>query len=366
MKIFKVILLYPISLIYGFVVKLRNTLFDLKILKSHEFDIPIISVGNITVGGTGKTPVTEYLISILKENYKVAVLSRGYKRKTKGFILAENKSDVNSIGDEPYQIKQKFPQITLAVDGNRVRGIKKLQESDKKIDLIILDDAFQHRYVKPGLSILLIDFTQPFFDDYYLPFGRLRDSIKEKHRADIILLTKAPKDIKPIDMRIIATNINLKAYQTLFFSTFSYNKFYSVHKDINKTINIEDLKNAVILLVTGIGNHKQILLQCSGISKEIIHEKYKDHHEYTESDMNNISKIFNNIKSENKFILTTEKDAGKLKRLICDDNLKTKMFYCPIEISILNDDQDELNQRIFSYIKKDKGQYRFLISRKQF
>lgn len=366
MKFFKVIFLYPISLIYAFAVNIRNTLFDLKFFKSEEFDLPVISVGNITVGGTGKTPVTEYLINALRKKYKIAVLSRGYKRKTKGFVLADIESDVNTIGDEPFQIKQKFPEIILAVDEKRSRGIKRLQELEEKPDLVILDDAFQHRHVKPGLSILLIDYTQPFFEDYFLPLGRLRDNPKEKHRAHIILVTKAPSDIKPIDMRIMATNLELKAYQTLFFTSFIYKYFYPVYKNVNKKLKFEEVEKTTVLLVTGIGNHKQMVVQCNKFAKEIIHLKFKDHHKYTEKDIKTISERYKNIDSDNKIILTTEKDAGKIKNLMCDEEIKNKMFYCPVEIKILNNEKEIFEERVFTYIKKDEGQYRFLTSRRQY
>ena len=170
------ILLYPFSIIYGIIVSIRNSFFDYNILPSHEFDIPIISVGNITVGGTGKTPVVEYLIRMLKEDFRVATLSRGYKRKTRHFILASPDSTVHEIGDEPRQIKTKFPDIDVAVENNRVKGITNLISGNDNLNVILLDDAFQHRYVKPGISILLIDYNLPFFNDHLLPFGRLRES----------------------------------------------------------------------------------------------------------------------------------------------------------------------------------------------
>jgi len=369
MKFLKVIILYPISLIYGLVVNIRNTLFDFKILKSQEFEIPVISVGNITVGGTGKTPTTEYIIRILQDKYKVAVLSRGYKRKTKGFVLANEKSSVETIGDEPYQIKQKFPKIILAVDEKRTRGITNLQQLDIGIDLIILDDAFQHRYVKPGLSILLIDYTQPFFEDSFLPYGRLRDSSKEMHRADIILVTKAPQDIKPIDMRIMATNLNLKAYQSLYFSTLKYSKLISVFNNSISDINIETIKEKKysVVLVSGIGNFKPLLEYCKKTVKNLIHIPFKDHHKYTEKNIESISEKFDSIDTENKLILTTEKDAGKIKNIFFENQeVKDKLFFCPIQFEILNGEKEEFDTQIISYINKDKNQYRFMTSKKKF
>ncbi len=369
MKFFKVILLYPVSLIYGLVVNIRNTLFDLKIFKSEEFEIPVISVGNITVGGTGKTPTTEYIIRLLQDNYKLAILSRGYKRKTKGFILANKNSTIESIGDEPYQVQQKFPNITVAVDEKRVRGIKKLQELNKAIEVIILDDAFQHRSVNPGFSILLIDYTQPFFEDSFLPYGRLRDSPKEKDRADVILVTKVPKDIKPIDMRIMATNLVLKAYQSLHFSSLIYSQLLPVFNNTITSIEIESLKEKeyTVLLITGIGNFKPVLEYCNNTISKLVHLPFKDHHKYTKKDIQLVSEKYKSISAENKLILTTEKDAGKIRSITFDDNeIKNKLFYCPIEFTILNNEKEDLDKQIISYVKKDKSQYRFITTKRQY
>lgn len=369
MKVLKIIFLYPISLIYGFVVNVRNTMYDLKMLKSKSFDIPVISIGNITVGGTGKTPTTEFLIKKLEDKYKIAILSRGYKRKTKGFILANNNSSVEDIGDEAFQVKQKFPNIIVAVDEKRVRGIEQLQKLEPKIDLIILDDAFQHRKVLPGFSILLLDYTQPFLEDKFLPYGRLRDSIKEKHRANTILVSKTPKEIKPIEMRILATNLELKAYQSLYFSTISYNKLHPVFNVKAESFDIKTLKDNKysVLLVSGIGNFVPILSYCKEQSAEVTHVKFPDHHKYTEKDILNIEKEFNKINSLNKVIITTEKDYVKIKSLTCkNEEVKNNFYYCPIEINILNNERDDFLKQISDYIIKDKEQHRFLVSTKQY
>lgn len=216
------IILWPLSVLYGIGVSIRNRLFNLGILKTQEFDIPIICVGNITVGGTGKTPHTESLINELKNDYRVACLSRGYKRKTSGFVLATANSTANDIGDEPMQIKAKFPEITVAVDANRVRGIKKLMQLPEKPEVIILDDGFQHRYVKADINIMLIDYNRPIYEDHLLPLGRLRESIHAKDRANYIIVTKCPQNISPIEKRIILKHLNLKAYQQLLFSSMKY------------------------------------------------------------------------------------------------------------------------------------------------
>jgi tetraacyldisaccharide 4'-kinase len=185
-------LLLPLSLLYGLVVLIRNLLFDFRIMRSTRFKLPVISVGNITVGGTGKTPHVEYLVQLLKNDFKLAVLSRGYKRKTKGFILASKKTGVADIGDEPLQIKLKFPDVNIAVEHNRVKGVRTLIERIPKLNLVILDDAYQHRYIRPGLSILLVDYNRPIFHDMLLPAGNLRESWHNAKRADIIIITKSP------------------------------------------------------------------------------------------------------------------------------------------------------------------------------
>ena len=216
--------LLPLSWFYGLGVGFRNLLFEMGILKSRSFNVPVISVGNITVGGTGKTPHVEYLIRLMKDRAKVAVLSRGYKRKSHGFVLASKNTTVNDIGDEPYQMKTKFPDITVAVDRKRTRGIDKLTSGEqvKDTDVILLDDAFQHRYVKPGINILLVDYHRLIIYDALLPAGRLREPVKSKDRADIVIVTKCPKDLKPMEFRVITKAMKLYPYQQLFFSTHEF------------------------------------------------------------------------------------------------------------------------------------------------
>ena len=203
--------LLPISWLYGIGVSIRNFLFNIGILKSRSFDIPIISVGNITVGGTGKTPHVEYLIRLLKDNFNIAVLSRGYKRKSKEFILADDDTEMSMIGDEPYQMKQKFPNITVAVDKDRCHGIEQIcgNNSTKNTDVILLDDAYQHRYVKAGINILLVDYHRMLSSDKLLPAGRLRESEDGKSRADMVIITKCPSDLKPMEFRVITKAMDL-------------------------------------------------------------------------------------------------------------------------------------------------------------
>ena len=245
---------FPLSLIYGLIVTIRNRLFDLKIIKSAEFDIPVISIGNITVGGTGKTPHIEYLIRLLANEFNIAVLSRGYKRKTRNYMLAAEESTSDDIGDEPKQLKQKFPDVHIAVDRKRVHGILNLLENIKDLKAILLDDAYQHRYVKPGLSILLIDYNQPLSSDYMLPFGNLREKRCETGRADIIIITKTPKDLKPIEKKILIKDLKILPYQFLYFTTYDYKNPEPVFDNNIKRLDFHSIRKnkSSILLVTGI------------------------------------------------------------------------------------------------------------------
>ena len=210
------IILWPLSLLYGAVVRLRNQLFDWGILKSKTYDVPVICIGNLAVGGTGKTPLTEYLIRMLKNKFRIAVVSRGYKRNSKGLLLATCEHSCREIGDEPFQMRQKFPDILIAIDGNRCRAIEHLLAlpKEQRPEVILLDDAFQHRYVSASFSILLTDYGNMFYQDHLLPIGRLREPANGKQRADLIIVSKTPKDLKPIEYRITETNMHLKAHQT--------------------------------------------------------------------------------------------------------------------------------------------------------
>ena len=246
--------LMPLSWLYGLGVDIRNALFDMGVLPSVSYDIPIINVGNITVGGTGKTPTVEYLIRLLAERYRVAVLSRGYKRKTKGYILSTTASSIEEIGDEPWQIKQKFPDVIVAVDANRRRGIERLMtdEATKDVDVILLDDAFQHRYVKAGHNILLVDYHRIISDDCLLPAGRLRERPSSSTRASTIIVTKCPQHINAMGFRVILSSLNVRPYQQLFFSTFTYETMHQLWGD--GMLEPETLRkdNTHVLLLTGI------------------------------------------------------------------------------------------------------------------
>ncbi len=353
-------LLFIFSLIYGIIIYIRNFLFDKNILKSKEFSLPIISVGNIAVGGTGKTPHIEYLINLLKDEFNIATLSRGYKRKTKGYLLANNNSTTQDIGDEPRQIKQKYKnQIEVIVDENRIRGIKKILIDKPKINAILLDDAFQHRKVKPNISILLIDYSHPLKKDFLLPLGNLREHSSEKCRADIIIITKCPKNIEPIKKRIIYKEIKPFPYQKLFFTSFTYEDFTPVFQDIEKNIVSKKNQNnnkLSILLVTGIANPKPLINHVKeNISSDITILKFPDHHNFNFKDIEKIEKTYNKIVSKNKIILTTEKDAMRLQNFSnIAELLKQNFYYLPIKVIFIDKKNHDFNNQIIDYVRKNK------------
>lgn len=351
--------LYPLSFLYGLIVSVRNKLFGMGILKEKEFDIPIICVGNITAGGTGKTPHIEYLIRLLKPHFKVAVLSRGYKRKTSGFILADEKSTPKTIGDEPYQIFSKFPDVLVAVDEDRRRGIASLlnREDGKTPGIILLDDAFQHRYVKPGFSILLSDYGRPIYEDALLPVGLLREPLRAKNRANVVIVTKCPEDLMPIDARIIEKNLNLFPYQNLFFTTFRYQRLKPLFADTGQ-VEIEPdslTKGTDVLLVTGIASPKPLLDKLTNCGCSVTHMAYPDHYWYTKNDTDRIEKKYAEIKSENKIIVVTEKDAVRLLDLgFLSDDVKKNIYYLPIEVFFFRNEEKDFDEIIEKYVETDK------------
>ena len=328
--------LRPLSWFYGIGVGIRNMFFETGILKSRSYATPVISVGNITVGGTGKTPHVEYLIGLLKDKMNVAMLSRGYKRKTKGFVLADNNSSCSDIGDEPYQIHRKFPGITVAVDK--------------------LDDAFQHRYVKPGINILLVDYHRLIIYDELLPSGRLREPVKSKDRADIVIVTKCPEDLKPMEFRVLTKAMNLYAYQQLYFSTHAYEHLQPLFPKQATAIgdgSLDTLKDTNVLLLTGIASPEQVQndLQSRTASLQLL--AFGDHHDFKAKDISRINEAFSALSSP-RLIITTEKDASRLKEVDgLSDEVKKHLFALPIRIKFLLDQEEQFNQSIIGYVRKN-------------
>ena len=342
--------LLPLSWLYGFIVSLRNELFNLGILKERTFKIPIISVGNITVGGSGKTPHVEYLIRLLHNDVKVGVLSRGYKRKSHGYILANDSSTMRDLGDEPFQMKQKFSNIYVAVDKNRCNGIEHLTQDQKSsdVDVILLDDAFQHRYVKPGLNILLVDYHRLIIYDRLLPAGRLREHLSGKQRADIVIITKCPKDLKPMEFRILTKAMDLFPYQKLFFSTIDYDVPYALFSDATTSLSKQN-----ILLLTGIASPEQMENDMKNKCRSVTSLAFDDHHLFTPKDAERINDAFAALPSP-KIILTTEKDSTRLYHL---EGLSTEardaLFVLPIKIKFLLNQGEYFNNKIINYVRKN-------------
>lgn len=346
-------ILLPFSLLYAFATAVRNKLFDWNILKQRGFEIPIISVGNLSAGGTGKTPQVEYLINLLINDYKVAILSRGYKRTTKGFMIASGETSASEIGDEPFQIYRKFPDITVAVDEKRVHGINKLINLDDKPNVILLDDAFQHRYVKPGLSILLTDYHNLYTKDFPLPSGRLRECRKDARRADIIIVTKSSKILSPIVRKDIEGKIKPKNHQELFFSYIKYGNFISLTGEVLKA---KKIFFSSILLVTGIANTYPLEEYLGKFCNDIEIMKFPDHHSYTEKDVLKIIETFENIVRKNKIIVTTEKDAMRLIHPdIINHLISLPVYYIPIESELHKQNKVKFNNLILNYVRKNSG-----------
>jgi len=349
--------LYPISAIYGLIISIRNFMYDYKIFKSTEFEIPVISIGNITVGGTGKTPHTEYLVNLLSKQFTVTTISRGYKRKTKGYQEVEVNSLATAVGDEPLQIKTKFSKIQVIVDEKRVHAIKKiqLQEPSQLPDVILLDDAFQHRSVSAGINILLIDFNRPIDKDRLMPVGRLREAKWQMRRANVIIYTKCPQEITPITRRIIMKDVYLRPYQNLFFTTMVYQPLCPVFADEAIATPHLGTVNQSILLVTGIANPEHLHKHLSSYSDDITLLKYPDHHNFAPANINQIEQKFNGIDAERKIIITTEKDSMRLKDMDLPQSLKQHLFYIPLKIKFLDSEGKNFDEKIETYVRENKS-----------
>lgn len=336
-------LLIPFAWIYDFITSIRNMMYDHGLLKQQSFDKPLICIGNLAVGGSGKTPHTEYLINLLSQNgYKVAVLSRGYKRKTKGFVLATDQSTAEEIGDEPLQMKKKFPNIVMAVDEDRCDGVSKIID---KVDVVLLDDAFQHRKIKAGLNIILSDYNKPYYKDYLMPAGRLRENQSGNKRAEIIIMTKCRQEhISTDDIKYNSTKLGLSENQQLFFTGIKYGK-------LSNGLELRDLANYNIVLVTGIANPKPLEEELSKHVTMMKTIRFSDHHNFTDSELKKIDDTFANLPSDKKrLIITTEKDFTRL------GNLSNIDYLCslPIEVNILNDDKLKFDNLILDYCKQYK------------
>ena len=348
--------LLPFSWLYGLAVIIRNELFELNILKTRRFDIPVISVGNITVGGSGKTPHVEYLIRLLKDKMKVAVLSRGYKRKSRGYVLAGNNTPMREIGDEPYQMKIKFPNIRVAVDKKRCEGIDRLttDEETKDTDVILLDDAFQHRYVQPGINILLVDYHRLIIYDKLLPAGRLREPLSGKHRADIVIITKCPDTLNPIDYRVLSKAMELYPFQQLYFTKLEYCPLEPIfHKGLS--IPLTEIRGKNVLLLTGIASPRQLETDINAYTgnNALTMLSFPDHHSFTQKDIRRINEAFAGMEAP-RMIITTEKDQARLMGIeTLSDDVKDNIYALPIKVRFMLDKEETFNKKIISYVRKN-------------
>ncbi len=347
------IIFLPIAIVYGFFVKLRHLFFNIGILKSTSYKIPVIGVGNLVMGGSGKTPQIENLVRLLTPEFRVAILSRGYGRKSKGYIKADQYSIYSDIGDEPMQYYRKFNKnVVVAVDGRRRRGISNLMSDKDLHDVILMDDSFQHRYVKPGISILLTDIHKIYKKDYLFPVGSLRDTISAAKRADIVVVTKTNKVFSPITRRNITNLLNLEQNQKLYFSYIEYGNFtpFFTNNKIKFPRNLN-----TILLFSGIANpyplQEHLRLKCMNF----VAMDFPDHHQFSRSDLIKIRNKYEDFFTKNKIIVTTEKDVMRLINSPYISELNNlPVFYIPMEAKIHKKDREEFNNQIINYVRKNK------------
>lgn len=341
------VLLLPIALLYGLIIRIRNWMFDQQYLKSTSFNFPLICVGNLVVGGTGKSPMVEYLLYLLSPQFKVGTLSRGYKRKTKGYALANPATTALEIGDEPMLFHMKFPQIPVAVGEERLVAIPQLLQDVPDLQAIILDDAFQHRSVKAGFNILLTEYNNIYVNDFFLPTGDLRDERESAKRAHIIVVTKCPADLSSERKQQIIRNLKPRADQKVFFTRIAYGVPYHI-------FNYEDewllTPRVEVLLVCGIANPKPLKEYLHECTHTYYQQDYSDHHIFTIDDLNEIKEKFDRIHAKDKIILTTEKDAVRLLKF--RDELATlPMYVLPIQHDFLFGEGEQFNRMVTDFIR---------------
>ena len=339
-------LLFPLSFIYGIITSTRNLLFDFGFFKEKTHPIPIICIGNLSVGGAGKTPHTQYLYDLLKIKYQVAVLSRGYGRKTSTLQIVKITSKASNVGDEPLQLKQNNPECLVMVEKNRNKGVQHILQNFPKTEIILLDDGYQHRWIKVGFNILVTSFSSPYYDDYLMPLGRLREGKIGVTRANAVIFSKSPENTNPTLKKGMLEKLNLFSHQKAYFSVIKYHKFKSI---INNT-DIEELDKYSITLVSGISNANPLIEYLKESGHSINHLEYSDHHNYSLHDIDNILAKHRAEESTKKLILTTEKDATKLRQF--SHHFKDiNFYYIPIEIKI---DQSEIfKKQILDYVEKN-------------
>jgi tetraacyldisaccharide 4'-kinase len=340
-------LLIPFSLIYGLVVGIRNWCYNRGIFKSTGFDMPVIVVGNLDVGGAGKSPMTEYLIRLLKGNYNIATLSRGYGRATKDFLMATAESKASDIGDEPAQFKHKFPDVDIAVCEKRVDGVEQLKDNH---DIIVLDDAYQHRALEPGFSILLFDYSRVNEPHFLLPAGNLRESFAGRKRADVIIISKCPASLTDLEQGRVIKRIKPYPHQSLFFTTINY---LSVRAMDGTTITNTIDNQTTVFLLTGIANPKPLLAHLKKQTQLVVHHNYPDHHRFSLKNISKLADEFSACTSQKKVIITTEKDAQRLgEQDLLPMVKKLPVLVLPIGISFLNNGQQQFDELVQTYVRQ--------------
>jgi len=357
--------LTPFACLYGFAVWFRNQLFEAKVLPSRRYDVPVICVGNLAVGGTGKTPFTEYLIALLKKQYRVAVLSRGYKRRTKGFVWVEADSTPAEAGDEACQVKQKHPDIRVAVDGNRRRGMCRLLSLplDDRPEVVLLDDAMQHRYVNPSLTIMLTAYENMYFDDAMLPVGNLREPTGGARRADIIIVTKCPDDVrpdeilygmkKPDEIHLLKKDRRRKPPQRVFLTKIHYHPLVALFPSFAlKPCALDEIgEDEELLLLTGIANPQILIDTLKSYHAFVRVYQYPDHHCFTRADIHDIHDGFQKMTPHGRRIITTEKDAMRLKSLaFLPDEWKPVLYYLPMSVQFIFNRHDDFDTSIMAHV----------------
>lgn len=336
--------LYPFSLIYHLVTGVRNSLYSIGVLKSTKFKTPIINVGNLSVGGSGKSPMVMYLAEFLSKYYRTGVLSRGYGRITKGYAVTNYESNYKLVGDEAMQLFERFKnRFVVAVSEDRVAGAKKVI-SDMDLDVLVLDDAYQHRAINPGFNILLTDYNDPYFKDYLLPAGDLREGRNNAQRAQVIMVTKCPDELTEEQKQYYISRIRPQHYQKVFFSSINYDE--NIYSN-TKSLPDNNLEYYDILLITGIAKPEPLLKHLAKFSNKVKHLKFRDHHNFTDADIKNILQEYKKL-GEYKLLLTTEKDYVRLKTF---DYLRDLVFYWPINVVI--DKKQEFNQLVLDYVRKN-------------
>ena len=346
-------LLWPLTMWYGIGVWVRNLLFSIGVLKETSMPVTTIGVGNLACGGTGKTPMVEYLLRLFGDDYSTAVLSRGYRRATTGYLENDGSDDASLLGDEPTMVARKFPHVKVAVCEKRVEGISRLLQDEEPPQLVVLDDVYQHRYIKPTVNILLTDFHHPFFNDHVLPFGNLREYRKAYRRAHIIVVTKAPEKFHPMAFHNMRQRLKVQPYQRLYFSYIQYDTPTAVYADANQPATMELNRVAQVLLATGIA-HPDELIQHVKQHCKVLSMPFDDHHDYTVDDVIKIRERFEQMKASNRIVLVTEKDAVKLRR----EELRAAfagipVYSIPIRMVIMDNKDDSFDATLRNRVKEN-------------